>query len=67
MHKNIPNTLTQISGKISAEGINIENMLSKSKKDYAYTVIDYAGSLSADTIDAIKAIEGVIRIRVMEK
>lgn len=65
MHKNIPNTLTQISGKISEQGINIENMLSKSKKDYAYTVIDYAGDLSDATVEAIKTIEGVIRIRIL--
>lgn len=65
MHRNVPNTLSQLSGVFSEEGINIENLLSRSKKDYAYTVMDFAGELSADALAKLEAVEGVIRVRVI--
>jgi D-3-phosphoglycerate dehydrogenase len=63
LHKNIPNMLSQISGVISAEGINIETMTNRSKKDYAYTILDVVGNPSDDSLKKIEAIDGVIRIR----
>ena len=63
LHRNVPNMLTQISGLVSAEGVNIETMVSKSKKDFAYTVLDCAGDVSDETLARIGAIEGVIRVR----
>jgi len=65
IHRNIPNLLAAMSGVLSGEGINIENMLSKSRGEYAYTVIDFAGDLSDAGLEAMKNIEGVIRIRVI--
>ncbi|MDR0249227.1 MAG: phosphoglycerate dehydrogenase [Oscillospiraceae bacterium] len=58
LHRNIPNMLGTVSSALAAEGINIENMVSKSKKDYAYTVLDIDGHPAAP----IKA-EGIIRVR----
>ena len=63
LHKNIPSMLSQISGVISAEGINIETMTNRSKKDYAYTILDVVGIPSDDSLKKIEAIDGVIRIR----
>ncbi len=65
MHKNIPNVISQLSGVLSEAGINIENLLSRSKGDYAYTVMDYAGDISADGLAKIQAVEGVIRARII--
>jgi len=65
MHKNIPNVLAQISGVLSEAGINIENLLSRSKGDYAYTVMDFAGDLTDEGKAKIEAVEGVIRARVI--
>lgn len=62
IHRNIPSVLSKISSTVSAEGVNIENMNSKSKKDYAYTVLDITGSVSEESISTIKAIDGVIRV-----
>lgn len=62
MHKNIPNMLSQISNAVAEEKINIENMLNKSKKDYAYTVLDLCGD-SEKIVSAIEQIDGVIRVR----
>jgi D-3-phosphoglycerate dehydrogenase len=62
----VPNVITKITGEIAARGLNIENMLNKSKKEYAYTLIDAAdGSASPEIIDAIRATEGVIKVRVI--
>ena len=63
LHRNIPNMLTGISGVVSSEGINIETMTNRSKKDYAYTILDVVGDLSESSLDKIRAIDGVIRLR----
>ncbi|WP_313130513.1 phosphoglycerate dehydrogenase [Anaerocolumna sp.] len=64
-HKNIPNMLTQFTGVLSSENINISNLINKSKGDYAYTVIDLEEELS-DTIEGkINDIKGVLKVRVI--
>jgi len=65
IHRNIPNLLATLSGVLAGEGINIENMLSKSRGEYAYTVLDFAGDLSGAGLEAMKNVEGVIRVRVI--
>lgn len=67
IHRNVPNMLSQISGVVSASGLNIENMINKAKKDYAYTILDLqADSVAAAVVDQIMAIDGVIRVRVID-
>ena len=64
IHKNVPAIVSQITSFISADGCNIENIASKSKKDWAYTMLDITG----DTVKAVKdieSIEGVTRVRVL--
>ena len=63
LHKNVPNMLSQISGVVSAAGINIETMVNKSKKDNAYTVLDVEGDPDEAALEKILAIDGVIRVR----
>ena len=41
INRNVPNIVGQISTKLASEGINIENMVNRSKKDYAYTPVSY--------------------------
>ena len=63
IHKNIPNMLTQISAIVSKAGINIENMQSVSKKDYAYTILD-----TSDVVEdegCLRAIDGVVSVRII--
>lgn len=66
MHKNIPNMLSQISSSVSSKGINIENMINRSKKDYAYTILEIGGEIPATIADEVASIEGVIRVRVIK-
>lgn len=65
IHRNIPNMLTSITGAVAKDGVNIENMLNKSRGDFAYTMLD----INAADCDAIGAqlseIDGVIRVRVI--
>ena len=65
LHKNVPNMLAQISAVVSADGSNIASMTNKSRKDYAYTVLDIEGTVSDAVAQDILAIEGVIRVRVL--
>ena len=65
LHKNIPNMLAQISGRVSDEGINIDNMTNRSKKDTAYTILDLEGTPSAACLDKIAEIDGVLRVRYL--
>ena len=62
LHRNIPNMISTVTGVISAEGINIENMANRSKGDYAVMLIDTNSPVSSDNIDKIKAVDGVIRV-----
>ncbi len=62
LHKNIPNMISTVTGVISGEGINIENMANRSKGDYAAMLIDTNSPVSADNIDKIKAVDGIIRV-----
>ncbi|MGN0537596.1 MAG: 3-phosphoglycerate dehydrogenase family protein [Acutalibacteraceae bacterium] len=63
IHKNVPNVISEVSSKISACGANIENMQSKSRKDYAYTILDITGEVDADSISSLAE---VVRVRIIK-
>ena len=65
IHRNVEGLLTKVTACAANGGINIENMESKSRKDYAYTVLDVIGNADA-VVDAIKAVENVIAVRVIK-
>ncbi len=65
IHKNIPNMLTAITGIFANDNVNIENLLNKSRGDYAYTMLDIGKADVSVVADEIKNIEGVIRVRVI--
>ena len=65
IHKNVPAMLTQIMSTLSDDGINVENMTNKSKKDYAYTLVDVNTRITDQVADELRSIDGVIRVRVL--
>ena len=65
LHANVPAVLQGITTPLSEEGINIDNMTNKSKGDNAYTILDLAAVPSEKAIERIKAIDGMIRVRVL--
>jgi D-3-phosphoglycerate dehydrogenase len=65
IHKNIPNMLTAITKIVADDNVNIENLLNKSRGDYAYTMLDI-GTADTDMVaNEIAEIEGVIKVRVI--
>ena len=66
IHPNIPNTLAQITSIVSGAGMNVETLANKSRKDYAYTMLDVNGKVADAMVEQLKGIEGVIRVRVMQ-
>ncbi|MEG1268641.1 MAG: phosphoglycerate dehydrogenase [Oscillospiraceae bacterium] len=65
VNKNITNMVGQITSVLAAESHNIEHMLNKSRGSYAYTLIDLASEPTGACIEKIKAINGVLRIRIV--
>lgn len=65
IHKNSPNMLSALLGIVSAEGANIENMVNKSRGEVAYTILDVGSALPEGAAERLRALEGVIRVRVL--
>lgn len=61
-HKNVSGMIAKFSTVISNDGGNIENLVNKSKGEYAYSIIDVNGIVK---IEDIEAIDGVLRVRVI--
>ena len=66
VHRNLPNTISRFSGVLAQSGVNIENMASKSRKDYAYTILDVTGDVTTSAAQGIDALDEVIRVRVIK-
>lgn len=62
---NVPNMVGQISTALAQAGLNIHNMLNKSKKDMAYTLVDVDSAVSAKVIASIAGIEGVLAVHYL--
>ncbi len=65
IHKNVPTTIAAITTAVGNEGINIENMFNASKKEFAYTMLDVSGEVTPSVEGKINAVDGVIRVRVL--
>ena len=63
LHENIPNMISNITAAAAKEGINIENLQNKSRKDKAVTVMEMAELPSQEALDNLCRMEGIIRIR----
>lgn len=60
---NVPNMVGQISTILANAGLNIADLLNKSRGEVAYTIIDLDGGINDDTLESIRAIDGVLSIR----
>jgi D-3-phosphoglycerate dehydrogenase / 2-oxoglutarate reductase len=65
-NSNVPNMVGQISTCLAGANLNIADLLNKSRGEYAYTLIDCEGSVSATLLERIRAIEGVLSARLIE-
>ncbi len=62
---NVPNMLGQISTALAGAGINIHNMLNKSKGDLAFTLVDVDSAVSDAALKSLLSIEGVLKVRYL--
>ncbi len=64
-NSNVPNMVGQITSVLADSGINIVDMLNKSRGDIAYNLLDLGTEVDEDIADKIKQIEGVLAVRVL--
>lgn len=65
LHKNVEGVISAITSVISKANINIANLLDKSKKEMAYMILDLDGKPDEKTVEAIRGLDSVIRVRVL--
>lgn len=65
IHRNVPTVLTSITSAFSAAGMNIENLINKSRKDMAYTMVDLDTKVSENMMNTVAALPNVIRVRAL--
>lgn len=66
LHKNIPNMIGQLTAVLAQENMNIAIMTNKSRKEYAYTMIDVEADVPKTVEDKLKEIDGVLKVRVIK-
>jgi len=62
---NVPNMVAQISATIAKEGLNIHNMLNKSKGEMAYTLVDVDSAATRELVAQLAKIDGVLAVRYL--
>ncbi|MGN0977233.1 MAG: phosphoglycerate dehydrogenase [Faecousia sp.] len=66
LHRNIPNSLGRFTAAIAGENINIDGLVNKSRGEFAYTMLDLDHHPSAQALESLRNIEGVVRVRVLK-
>ena len=67
LHENIPNMISAITAVAAKEGINIDNMINKSRKEMAVTVMEMAELPSEHALNTLAELPGIIRIRTFTR
>ena len=65
LHHNIPNMIGQFTKILAKDNMNIADMANKSKGEFAYTMIDIDSDIPDTVAEDLRAIEGVLRVRVL--
>ena len=66
LHLNVPNMIGQITGILASGNVNISDMTNKSRNDYAYSLLDLDAPISAEVVEKLAAIDGVLKVRVIK-
>ena len=64
-NSNVPNMVGQISTCLATAGLNIADLLNKSRGEFAYTIIDSDGAIPEDVLGKIRGIDGVLAARLL--
>lgn len=65
IHRNIPKVLTSVTAVLGRDNVNIENMLNKSRGEYAYTLLDVGACETDEVMKHIYEVDGIIRVRII--
>ena len=57
--------VSQMTGVLAREGLNIEEMVNKSRGQVAYTVFDLNEEISEQALEDLRSIQGIIKVRVI--
>ena len=63
LHRNIPNTLSQFTGAVAAENINISDLMNRSRGEYACTILDLDAQPSRQVLETLSNMDGVLKVR----
>ena len=66
LHKNVPGMLANITSLFGRDGVNVENLINKSRGEYAYTMVDLGTKVAERVIEDVQHMANVIRVRVLE-
>lgn len=64
-NRNVPGVISSLTAQLGAIGLNIEDMLNKHRGEVAYNIIDVSGGVPEDVVASLKAVDGVIAVRVI--
>ena len=63
LHRNIPNALSRFTGAVAAEGINISDLMNRSRGEYACTILDLDHQPSEQVMETLSQMDGVLKVR----
>ena len=66
LHKNVKGMIGQITTIFGSDDVNVSDLMNKGKGEYAYSLLDVDSPVSDATADKIKAIDGVLRVRIIK-
>jgi D-3-phosphoglycerate dehydrogenase / 2-oxoglutarate reductase len=67
LNRNVPNMVGQVTTILAEAGLNISDMLNRHRGDFAYNIIDIDSEVDETVIDRLRAVEGIVRIRVIRR
>ena len=65
IHRNVPRMITRILDFISDKNINVEHMINKNRGKYAVTIVDLGSAIYEETVNSIREMDEVVRVRVI--
>lgn len=66
LHKNVKGMIGQYTSVLGAADVNVSDMTNKGKGDYAYSLIDVDSPVTEDVVEKLKAIDGVLKVRIIK-
>lgn len=66
LHKNVKGMIGQYTSVLGDADVNVSDMTNKGRGDYAYSLIDVDSPVSDDVVEKLKAIDGVLKVRIIK-